>query len=397
MTKEADKTKKIKSVVNNALSKNYYDNYPSNRVEIISKKALERFKQNLELNPKVEDLQFDPLETGLYNDQQIVKHPFIKNMGYHEMSSLAQYKDLYNEYLQNVNNILKKLDEKSPSNACYSSYKKISEILLTNDKEVSSLANAVIRGGMTLDFKNINYFVDYMMLQKNEKNTIQIYNGILSEFKNLEKFAEVKNAEYFILTTYEAQILPEIYLNIYQMANKIGDTSNIMYRYLDLTQDRTLLSEVGLCPKQEPEVLKAVKHLNNLSTYKFAVIPKKTGYDLEFMEPIMAYQDALNQFKCKIMIKLAENDLIFDEVFGSMQDIEQAVKSTPFDDDAEEKSVDARFTFMTGLIKQNYISMLEEENQKNDLNDDTDYDDESDELTTETYKPQLQKKLPGYN
>ena len=97
------------------------------------------------------------------------------------------------------------------------------------------------------------------------------------------------------------------------------------------------------------------------------------------------------------MIKLAENDLIFDEVFGSMQDIEQAVKSTPFDDDAEEKSVDARFTFMTGLIKQNYISMLEEENQKNDLNDDTDYDDESDALTTETYKPQLQKKLPGYN
>ena len=70
---------------------------------------------------------------------------------------------------------------------------------------------------MTLDFKNINYFVDYMMLQKNEKNTIQIYNGILSEFKNLEKFAEVKNAEYFILTTYEAQILPEIYLNIYHV------------------------------------------------------------------------------------------------------------------------------------------------------------------------------------
>ena len=52
---------------------------------------------------------------------------------------------------------------------------------------------------------------------------------------------------------------------------------------------------------------------------------------------------------------------------------------------------------MTWLRKQKYISMLEEEKKKNDLNDDTDYDDESDELTTETYKPQLQKKLPGYN
>ena len=58
MTKQI--SEELKKDVNNVLptlSKNFYDNYPSNKVEIINQKALERFKKNLDNEAKVEDIQ----------------------------------------------------------------------------------------------------------------------------------------------------------------------------------------------------------------------------------------------------------------------------------------------------------------------------------------------------
>ncbi len=396
MTKQI--SEELKKDVNNVLptlSKNFYDNYPSNKVEIINQKALERFKKNLDNEAKVEDIQFDPLETGLYNDQQIVTHPFIKNMGYHEMSSLAQYEDLYNDYLRNVNDLLNKITNAKATPQAYwvnkHSYQQIASILLTSNNQLSPLANAVMRGGMTLDFENINYFVDYMLNRdtQNEQNI----RAIANEFENLQKFAIVKNAEYFVLTTYEPNIIAELYLNSYQISNKVVDTTNFMYKYLDLIQDRSLLSEVGLCSPQSPKVAEAVQYTKDVRS-EFTSVSDNKDAEVDFWGPIMAYQDAFNKFKCKLIVKLAENHINFDDVFGKMRDIEKAVKSTPYDEVAEAKSVDARYTFMR-LIKDNYISMLDNTEQKDVDEDDADVDDEN--LSTQTYQPTLQKRLPGYN
>jgi len=50
-----------------------------------------------------------PIELGLYNDQEIVNHPFIQDIGVHEMRLANNYSTLTSEYLYNISIFMDKV------------------------------------------------------------------------------------------------------------------------------------------------------------------------------------------------------------------------------------------------------------------------------------------------
>jgi len=255
--------------------------YPEEQFSLISNEAnnaLKNLNSNISDSGVLKSSSY-PIELGLYNDQENVNHPFIADIGAHEMRLANNYTTLTNEYVNNMavimDNVLHSFIENSKSavrnkinSFTYSSeYNEFFNTIFGQPKKNNFIANhqsttmlyRAIKGhepqksgytlgnlsssyiynavklGMILDYNTINQFVDCH--RESGTPTPEFFKMFITELKNVENFAKIKIAEHNILRFYEPIIKKEITTHKYRIVNQIIDASNMMYFLLDQTQN----------------------------------------------------------------------------------------------------------------------------------------------------------------
>ncbi|MBQ8762411.1 MAG: hypothetical protein IJZ26_03790, partial [Clostridia bacterium] len=256
---------------NNAYENNIIDEARSDEVFQYFKQKYWLEKNNLESEEEFNDspllfsnIESLPIELCLYNDTNIIKNPFVKNIGAHEMYVAENADELTSKYIVDAMKILKNLESKTKNEMEYETNgRALKQWLLgqycgcctyetKTDLSESPLFMAT-NLGMEFDLEKFNKFIDacYEDYENAKKTTTEDSSDadfiqiIVNEIKNLVNFANIKIAENIVLNLTKESVLNEKLNSTFNVLPKIINSTNIMYFIQDQSQNRDVVEKLG--------------------------------------------------------------------------------------------------------------------------------------------------------
>ena len=322
---------------NNAYENNIIDEARSDEVFQYFKQKYWLDKNNLESEEEFNGLpllftniESLPIELCLYNDTNIIKNPFVKNIGAHEMYVAENADELTSKYIVDAMKILKNLESKTKNEMYETDGNVLKQSLLgqycgcctyaiKTDLSKSPLFMAT-NLGMEFDLEKFNKFIDvcYEDYENVKKTTTENSSDadfiqiITNEIKNLVNFANIKIAENIVLNLSKESVLSEKLNSTFNVLPKIINSTNIMYFIEDQSQNRDTVEKLGFKNLDDQTYFESLRNAKKeFSNIKTFIEDYKKGRfnDLEDLEICLTYQNIMKEMQANAFMYMSSDEL----------------------------------------------------------------------------------------